>query len=170
MNVTESNKWDIRWLKTGDSFTVDLDVTTVRVDWRQNNGFLDLGDGLYVRAEPQSDGMYEYLFTIWARGEGYLRYFFLSNHKYPAPLPDANVKQFPDPPGMPKPLDFGTITDHETSNGRSWYMDGIIEDTTFHHKILQTKTDTREQTGYYLLGKRDKRTDVVLAVDWRYRN
>ena len=49
-------------------------------------------------------------------------------------------------------------------------MDGILRGTDFHHKILQTKTDTREQTGYYLLGTRDKRTDVVLAIDWCYRN
>ena len=108
--------------------------------------------------------------TVWARTEEHLRYFCLSNAGHPAPFPDATVQQFTVPPDMPEPLDFGTITDQETTNGRSWYIDGILRGTDFHHKILQTKTDTREQTGYYLLGTRDKRTDVVLAIDWRYRN
>ncbi len=170
MILSTNNKWDTRWLKSGDTFTINFDVKQLVVDWWPDNGYVDLGDGLYVRAEPQSDGSYAYFKTVWARTEQHLRFFCVSNAGHPAPLPDTNLEQFPDPPGMPKPLDFGTITDNETSNGRSWYMDGIIQGTDFHHKILQTKTDTRQQTGYYLLGRREKRTDPVLAIDWRYRN
>ena len=59
MNVTEGNKWDIRWLKSGDSFTLDFEVTRVRVEWRRDHGYLALGDGLYVRCEPLRSGDYE---------------------------------------------------------------------------------------------------------------
>ena len=170
MVVNEQNKWDIRWLKAGDKFRLDLEASAVTVDWRPDNGYLNLGDGLYVRAEAQQDGVYEYLMTVWARSEDYLRYFCLSNSAHPAALPDATSEQFPNPPDMPGPLDFGTITDLETVHGRSWYMDGLLEGRFFHHKILQTKTDMHQRTGYYLLGRRDKRSDIVHAITWRYRN
>ena len=79
MNVTEQNKWDIRWLKTGDTFSVEFNTPWIGVDYK-DDGYLDLGDGLYLLADRQLDGHRSYRIAVWARSVDYLRYLFVAGH------------------------------------------------------------------------------------------
>ncbi len=167
--ASQDTKWNIRWLRLDDLFQINgLQSIAVAVDWWPENGYLDFGDGLWVRGEEVAPGTFRYLLSVWARSEDHFRYFCLSNEGHPTKFPDPASYQYPEPPGT-LPLTYGAIIEHEQSAGRVYHEDGLFHGRNFHHKILQTKSDSRENTGFYFCERRAKDSETCSCVTWRYR-
>lgn len=168
------SKWDLCFLKQGERFdSSSFEARFVESpENKPNMSFWDFGDGLFVRAELEG-GEFNYVFSIWARTVEHFKYVMFGTSRYPQPLPNLSAIRFSDPPNLPYPLEFGTISQQETTNGQFWYLDGIYNETTFSHKELKagpSQTDRSTQRIYYFLGRRERKTDPAIAVCWRYRD